>query len=187
MLQYALKGRTPFIGFGRGAGRREFKQLGFDMNESRERFAEALQIIILAITEERHVRIATEVERCAPGATLLNVSNPLTALCRAASSQTSVRTIGLCNELVGLQFWLSLVFDALTTVFLGVFVVAVARTRQHRDTSPTRPATRTEELVTGSRCAHATSAGRHRRGSATRATNASPAAIQRVHPGRTRR
>jgi alpha-galactosidase len=43
---------------------------------------------------------------------MLNVSNPLTALCRAASSQTSVRTIGLCNELVGLQFWLSLVFDA---------------------------------------------------------------------------
>jgi alpha-galactosidase len=58
------------------------------------------------------MRIATEVERCAPGATLLNVSNPLTALCRAVSSQTSVRTVGLCNELVGLQFWLSLVFDA---------------------------------------------------------------------------
>ncbi len=58
------------------------------------------------------VRIAAEVERCAPDATLLNVSNPLTALCRAVSSQTSVRTVGLCNELVGLQFWLSLVFDA---------------------------------------------------------------------------
>jgi len=56
--------------------------------------------------------IATEVERRAPEATLLNVSNPLTALCRAVSSRTSVRTIGLCNELVGLQFWLSLVFDA---------------------------------------------------------------------------
>jgi alpha-galactosidase len=58
------------------------------------------------------LRIATEVERVAPQATLLNVSNPLTALCRAVSSRTSVRTIGLCNELVGLQFWLSLVFDA---------------------------------------------------------------------------
>jgi alpha-galactosidase len=58
------------------------------------------------------MRIAREVERCAPGALLLNVSNPLTALCRAVSSQTSVRTVGLCNELVGLQFWLSLVFDA---------------------------------------------------------------------------
>jgi alpha-galactosidase len=56
--------------------------------------------------------IAAHVERCAPGALLVNVSNPLTALCRAVSSQTSVRTVGLCNELVGLQFWLSLVFDA---------------------------------------------------------------------------
>jgi alpha-galactosidase len=57
------------------------------------------------------LRIAAEVERHAPDALLLNVSNPLTALCRAVSSQTSVRTVGLCNELVGLQFWLSLVFD----------------------------------------------------------------------------
>jgi alpha-galactosidase len=57
------------------------------------------------------MRIAREVERVAPDATLLNVSNPLTALCRAVSSQTSVTTVGLCNELVGLQFWLSLVFD----------------------------------------------------------------------------
>ena len=48
----------------------------------------------------------------APDALLLNVSNPLTALCRAVTSQTAVRTVGLCNELVGLQFWLSLVFDA---------------------------------------------------------------------------
>ncbi|HVC70997.1 MAG TPA: hypothetical protein VNC61_12145 [Acidimicrobiales bacterium] len=56
--------------------------------------------------------IAAEVERGAAEATVVNVSNPLTALCRAVSSQTSLTTIGLCNELVGLQFWLSLVFDA---------------------------------------------------------------------------
>ncbi len=49
------------------------------------------------------VSIAREVERRAPGALLLNVSNPMTALCRAVTSQTSVRTVGLCNELVGLQ------------------------------------------------------------------------------------
>jgi alpha-galactosidase len=58
------------------------------------------------------MEIARQVERYAPRATLLNVSNPLTTLCRAVSSQTSIRTVGLCNELVGLQFWLSLVFDA---------------------------------------------------------------------------
>lgn len=52
MLQYALRGRTPFIGFGRGAARREFRQLGFDMNESQERFSEAAEIVKLAITEK---------------------------------------------------------------------------------------------------------------------------------------
>ena len=55
--------------------------------------------------------IAAEVERRAPQALLINVSNPLTALCRAVTEHTRVRAVGLCNELVGLQFWLSLVFD----------------------------------------------------------------------------
>jgi len=57
------------------------------------------------------VDIARAVERVAPDALLLNVSNPLTALCRAASRETSVRTVGLCNELVGFQFAMSLLFD----------------------------------------------------------------------------
>ncbi|MFZ0666681.1 MAG: hypothetical protein WAM97_13090 [Acidimicrobiales bacterium] len=56
--------------------------------------------------------IAREVERTAPDALMMNVSNPLTALCRAVTKETAVKTVGLCNELVGLQFWLSLVFDA---------------------------------------------------------------------------
>jgi alkanesulfonate monooxygenase SsuD/methylene tetrahydromethanopterin reductase-like flavin-dependent oxidoreductase (luciferase family) len=53
MLQYVLRGRQPFIGFGRGAARREFGQLGFDMNESKQRFAEGVEIIKLALTQER--------------------------------------------------------------------------------------------------------------------------------------
>ena len=53
MLQNVLNGRHAFIGFGRGAARREFRQLGFDMNESKERFAEAVQIVKLALTEEK--------------------------------------------------------------------------------------------------------------------------------------
>jgi alpha-galactosidase/6-phospho-beta-glucosidase family protein len=57
------------------------------------------------------LEIARAVERHAPDALLLNVSNPLTALCRAVTAHTKTRTVGLCNELVGLQFWLSLVFD----------------------------------------------------------------------------
>ncbi len=57
------------------------------------------------------VGIARAVERRCPEALLLNVSNPLTALCRAITRTTSVRTVGLCNELVGLTWWLSLLFD----------------------------------------------------------------------------
>lgn len=51
-LQYQLRGRTPFIGFGRGAARREFRQLGLEMGESRTRFDEAIQVVKLALTNE---------------------------------------------------------------------------------------------------------------------------------------
>jgi alpha-galactosidase len=57
------------------------------------------------------VDIARAVERVAPDALLVNVSNPLTALCRGVTKETSVRTVGLCNELVGMTFMLSLLFD----------------------------------------------------------------------------
>jgi alpha-galactosidase len=57
------------------------------------------------------VDIARAVEEHAPDALLLNVSNPLTALCRAVSQTTSLTTVGLCNELVGFQFAMSLLFD----------------------------------------------------------------------------
>jgi alkanesulfonate monooxygenase SsuD/methylene tetrahydromethanopterin reductase-like flavin-dependent oxidoreductase (luciferase family) len=53
MLHNLLNGRRVYVGFGRGAARREFRQLGFDMNESKERFGEAIQIIKLALTQER--------------------------------------------------------------------------------------------------------------------------------------
>ena len=36
-----------------GAAVAEFRQLGFDMNESKERFAEAVQIVKLALTHEK--------------------------------------------------------------------------------------------------------------------------------------
>ena len=41
----------------------------------------------------------------------VNVSNPLTALCRAVTRETTVSTVGLCNELVGLTWAMSLLFD----------------------------------------------------------------------------
>ncbi len=56
--------------------------------------------------------VARSMERHCPNALLVNVSNPLTALCRAAGRESSVRVVGLCNELVGLKFSMSLLFDA---------------------------------------------------------------------------
>src|SRR5260370_34387635 len=58
------------------------------------------------------VNIARAVERRCPNALLLNVTNPLSALCRAVTRETGVQTVGLCNEVVGLQFVTSLLLDA---------------------------------------------------------------------------
>ncbi|HEY5164663.1 MAG TPA: hypothetical protein VIJ44_01805, partial [Acidimicrobiia bacterium] len=58
------------------------------------------------------IKIAQAVERRCPDALLLNVTNPLSALCRAVTRQTDVPTVGLCNEVVGLQFVTSLLLDA---------------------------------------------------------------------------
>jgi alpha-galactosidase len=56
--------------------------------------------------------IAREMERRCPDALLVNVSNPLTALVRAVTRETSIDAVGLCNELVGLMFVTSLLLDA---------------------------------------------------------------------------
>jgi alpha-galactosidase len=57
------------------------------------------------------VDIARATEEHAPDALLVNVSNPLSAICRAITRETGVRTVGLCNELVGFQFAMSLIFE----------------------------------------------------------------------------
>jgi len=82
---------------------------------------------------------------------------------------------------------LSLVFDALTTVFLGVFVLAPARARQHPDPSTAPAHTRRDQFVATSRGADPAGSGRHPRSAATAASSASPAAMPRIHPGRARR
>jgi alpha-galactosidase len=56
--------------------------------------------------------IARDIEAVCPDALFLNVSNPLTALCRAVTRETKVQTVGLCNELVGMQYVMSLLLDA---------------------------------------------------------------------------
>jgi alpha-galactosidase/6-phospho-beta-glucosidase family protein len=55
--------------------------------------------------------IARDIEAVAPDAWLLNVTNPLTALCRSVTRETNVKTVGLCNEWVGCAWALSLLFD----------------------------------------------------------------------------
>ena len=57
------------------------------------------------------VAVAEAMTRRCPDALLVNVSNPLTALCRAVTRQTAIRTVGLCNELVGFTWAMSLLFD----------------------------------------------------------------------------
>jgi alpha-galactosidase len=76
--------------------------------------------------------IARDVEAVAPDAWLVNVTNPLTALCRSLTRETGVKTVGLCNEWVGATFNLSLALDCgmqdLDPVLAGVnhFPLAVA-------------------------------------------------------------
>src|SRR5882757_2187820 len=76
--------------------------------------------------------IARDVEALAPDAWFLNVTHPLTALCRSVTRETNVKTVGLCNEWVGATFNLSLALDCgmqdLDPVLAGVnhFPLAVA-------------------------------------------------------------
>lgn len=49
------------------------------------------------------VGIAQEMERRCPNAWLINVTNPMTTLCRAVTGATGVRTIGLCHELFSVR------------------------------------------------------------------------------------
>lgn len=52
--------------------------------------------------------IAREMERYCPEAWLLNLTNPMSALCRVVAKETRVRIVGLCHELSGAMFVVSL-------------------------------------------------------------------------------
>ena len=53
------------------------------------------------------VDIGKRMEEMCPSATMLNYTNPMSALCRALTRETSVPTIGLCHELFGVMDWLT--------------------------------------------------------------------------------
>jgi len=57
------------------------------------------------------VGIARDMEELCPDAWMLNITNPMTTLCRAMTHETGVRTVGLCHEIAGAQFALSLLLD----------------------------------------------------------------------------
>jgi len=57
------------------------------------------------------VQVAREMEQLCPDAWLLNLTNPMTTICRGITRATKIRTIGLCHEVGGLQRTLSYMLD----------------------------------------------------------------------------
>ena len=57
------------------------------------------------------LRVAREMEEVCPDAWMLNLTNPLTTLCRTVTRETGIRTAGLCHELTLTHFYLSLLLD----------------------------------------------------------------------------
>jgi len=53
------------------------------------------------------VQMAREMERLCPQAWLLNLTNPMTTICRAVTRTTNIRTIGLCHEVSGMRHHLA--------------------------------------------------------------------------------
>src|SRR5207253_661031 len=50
-------------------------------------------------------------EDICPDAWMLNITNPMTTLCRAVTRETNVKTVGLCHEVTGAQFTLSQILN----------------------------------------------------------------------------
>ena len=55
--------------------------------------------------------IAADMEAVCPDAWMLNLTNPMTTICRAVTKASKIRTVGLCHEITGMQFALSLLLD----------------------------------------------------------------------------
>jgi alpha-galactosidase len=77
--------------------------------------------------------IAADMEELCPDAWLLNITNPMTTLCRALTRCTSIRTVGLCHEIALTRYTLSQLlgvdFRAIDLTVAGVnhlpFVTAI--------------------------------------------------------------
>ena len=56
------------------------------------------------------VGIGRDMEECCPDAWLLNITNPMTALTRAVSRETRIKTVGLCHEVGNFSMDLAIAF-----------------------------------------------------------------------------
>jgi len=57
------------------------------------------------------VELARNMERRCPHAWLINITNPMTTLCRAVTKTTRIKTVGLCHELFGFLRDLQIMLD----------------------------------------------------------------------------
>jgi alpha-galactosidase/6-phospho-beta-glucosidase family protein len=57
------------------------------------------------------VQVAREMEQLCPDAWMLNLTNPMTTICRGVARATTIRTIGLCHEVTGVRERLAYLLD----------------------------------------------------------------------------
>ena len=57
------------------------------------------------------VEVAQEMENLCPDGWMLNLTNPMTTICRGVTRATGIRTIGLCHEISGFQHHLASLFQ----------------------------------------------------------------------------
>jgi alpha-galactosidase len=55
--------------------------------------------------------LARDMEELCSDAWMLNLTNPMTTICRSVTRESSIRTVGLCHEVTIMQFLLSLLLD----------------------------------------------------------------------------
>ena len=55
--------------------------------------------------------IVRDMEAVCPNAWLLNLTNPMTTICRAVTRESPITTVGLCHEVTIMQFTMSLLLD----------------------------------------------------------------------------
>ena len=55
--------------------------------------------------------IAHDMESLCPDAWLLNITNPMTTICRAVTRESAIRTVGLCHEVTIVRLFLALLLD----------------------------------------------------------------------------